>query len=60
LLLDKPRLTKMGQAARQVVEDNQGALQVSLDQIAAFLADSAASAGATAGGLHVTLSSSRS
>ena len=60
LLLDKPRLTKMGQAARQVVEDNQGALQVSLDQIAAFLADSGASAGATAGGLHVTLSSSRS
>jgi 3-deoxy-D-manno-octulosonic-acid transferase len=60
LLLDKPRLTKMGQAARQVVEDNQGALQASLDQIATFLAGSGASGGATAGGLHVTLSSSRS
>jgi 3-deoxy-D-manno-octulosonic-acid transferase len=60
LLRDDSRLVRMGQAARQVVENNQGALQASLDQIAPFLRDREASAGAAAGDLLATVSSSRS
>ncbi|HJR77586.1 MAG TPA: 3-deoxy-D-manno-octulosonic acid transferase [Nitrospiraceae bacterium] len=60
LLLDEARLISMGQAARQVVKDNQGALQASLDQIAAFLPDREVSAGTAAGDLLAIVSSSRS
>ena len=60
LLLDEPRLTRMGQAARQVVKENQGALQLSLDQIARFLPGQGSSPDAPAGGLLFTLSSSGS
>jgi 3-deoxy-D-manno-octulosonic-acid transferase len=60
LLLDDPRLTRMGQAARQVVEENQGALQLSLDQIARFLPGQGSSPDAPASGLLFTLSSSGS
>lgn len=60
LLQDEPRLTRMGQAARQVVQENQGALQLSLDQIATFLPVQGSSPDAPAGGLLFTLSSSGS
>jgi 3-deoxy-D-manno-octulosonic-acid transferase len=59
LLLDEPRLLKMGQAARQVVEENQGALHASLDQIALFLPDQVASSD-PAGSHPAALLSSRS
>lgn len=60
LLHDESQLMQMGRAAREVVQENQGALQVTLDQIAAFLPDSAAPPDATAGRLFATLLSSRS
>ena len=59
LLLDKPRLLKMGRAARQVVEENQGALRASLDHIALFLPDQP-SLDATPGSRPATVLSSRS
>jgi 3-deoxy-D-manno-octulosonic-acid transferase len=58
LLRDDPRLLKMGQAARQVVEENQGALHASLDQISLFLSDRASDAAADR--RPVTAMSSRS
>jgi hypothetical protein len=60
LLLDEPRLTQMGQAARQVVQENQGALQLSLDQIARFLPAQGSSPEERAGGFLFTLSGSGS
>lgn len=57
VLKDEPRLARMGQAARQVVQENHGALQRSLDQITAYLPRSDSSADASAGGLVFTLSS---
>ncbi len=61
LLMDPTRLAGMGQAARQVVQENQGALQLSLDQITAFLPGRGSSSDASAaGGLVFTLSSSGS
>jgi 3-deoxy-D-manno-octulosonic-acid transferase len=60
LLLDEPRLTEVGQAAWQVVQENQGALQLSLDQIARFLPAQGSSPEERAGGFLFTLSGSGS
>jgi 3-deoxy-D-manno-octulosonic-acid transferase len=60
VLLDDSRLLELGRAARRVVEENQGALQVCLDQIARLLSDRDAFPGKTAGSRATTLSSSRS
>ncbi|WP_447602296.1 3-deoxy-D-manno-octulosonic acid transferase [Nitrospira sp. Nam80] len=60
VLSDESRLARVGQAARQVVQENQGALQRSLDQISAFLPASDSAPDAPVGGLVFTLSSRRS
>jgi 3-deoxy-D-manno-octulosonic-acid transferase len=57
VLKDEARLARIGRAARQVVQENQGALQRSLDQISAFLPGADSSPDAPAGGLVFTLSS---
>ena len=57
VLKDESRLARMGQAARQVVQENQGALQRSLDQISAFLSDPGSPPDPSARPLLVTLSS---
>lgn len=58
VLSDQSRLEKMGEAARRVVQENQGALERSLEQIVAFLPPEGSSPGAAPGSLTFKLSSS--
>jgi 3-deoxy-D-manno-octulosonic-acid transferase len=58
LLQDESRRAAMGEAARRVVQENQGALEKSLDEIADFLPREGFSSAEAADALSLKLSSS--